>query len=64
MFVVSGLAAELLLRKNGYGNLKYIGIGYVIQQTLASVGSVIYPYTIALNKTLGQRIGFQYNNCG
>ncbi len=53
MFVISGLAAELLLRKNGYGNLKYIGIGYVVQQTLASVGSVIYPYTIALNKTLG-----------
>ncbi len=53
MFVISGLAAELLLRKNGYGNLKCIGIGYVIQQTLASVGSVVYHYTIALNKTLG-----------
>lgn len=53
MFVVSGVIAELLLYKKGYGNLKYIGISYVIQQTLASVGSVIYPYTIALNKTIG-----------
>jgi len=57
MFLISGLIAELLLRKNGYGNLKYIGIGYVIQQTLASIGSVIYPYTIALNKTLGYMQG-------
>ena len=53
MFIISGAIAELLLYKNGYGNLKYIGIGYVIQQALASIGSVIYPYTIALNKTLG-----------
>lgn len=53
MFIISGIIAELLLYKNGYGNLKYIGIGYVIQQVLASIGSVIYPYTIALNKTLG-----------
>lgn len=29
-----------------------IGIGYVIQQAAASIGSVIYPYTVALNKTL------------
>ena len=53
MFIISGLIAELLLYKNGYGNLKYIGIAYVIQQALASIGSVIYPYTIALNKTIG-----------
>ena len=52
MFILSGLIAELLLYKKGYGNLKYIGISYVIQQALASIGSVIYPYTIALNKTL------------
>ena len=43
MFIISGIIAELLLYKNGYG----------IQQALASIGSVIYPYTIALNKTLG-----------
>lgn len=52
MFIISGLTAELLLYKNGYGNLKSVGISYVIQQALASIGSVIYPYTIALNKTL------------
>lgn len=53
MFMISGLIAELLLYKHGYGNLTSIGISYVIQQTLASIGSVIYPYTVALNKTLG-----------
>ncbi len=52
MFVLSGLIAEWLLYKKGYGNLKMIGIGYVIQQAAASIGSVIYPYTVALNKTL------------
>ena len=57
MFIISGLIAELLLYKNGYGNLKYIGIAYVIQQALASIGSVIYPYTIALNKTIGYMQG-------
>lgn len=52
MFVLSGLIAEWLLYKKGYGNLKMIGIGYVIQQAAASIGSVIYPYAVALNKTL------------
>ena len=52
MFIISGFIAEWLLYKKGYGNLKYIGISYVTQQALASIGSVIYPYTIALNKTL------------
>jgi hypothetical protein len=52
MFVISGLIAELLLYKKGYGNLRVIGISYVIQQTMASMGSVIYPYTVALSKTI------------
>jgi hypothetical protein len=52
MFVISGLIAELLLYKKGYGNLRVIGISYVIQQTMASIGSVIYPYTVALSKTI------------
>ncbi|MDO5732961.1 MAG: MptD family putative ECF transporter S component [Eubacteriales bacterium] len=51
MFVISGLIAELLLSKKGYGNLSVIGISYVIQQTMASIGSVIYPYAFALERT-------------
>lgn len=52
MFFLSGLIAEFLLSRKGYGNLTYIGLSYVIQQMMASVGSVIYPYAFALNKTL------------
>lgn len=52
MYVISGIIAEILLSKKGYGNLKVIGISYVIQQAMASIGSVIYPYTFALNRTV------------
>lgn len=54
MFVISGLIAEVLLAKKGYGNLRYISLAYVMQQALASIGSVIYPYTVALEKTLAK----------
>ena len=52
LFVLSGIIAEVMLSKTGYGNLKTIGIVYVIQQALASIGSVIYPYGFSLSKTL------------
>ena len=52
LFIISGIVAEGILKKNGYGNLKAIGKAYVIQQALASIGSVIYPYGFSLKKTL------------
>lgn len=51
LYIVSGLIGELILRKKGYGNLKAIGIFYVIQQVFACIGSTIYPLAIAFVNT-------------
>jgi len=48
LFLVSGVIAELILRKTGYGNAKGLTVSYIINQTLASIGSTIYPYAIAV----------------
>ena len=47
LFILSGLIAELLLWKMGYGNSKALTISYVINQLLAAFGSTIIPYGIA-----------------
>ena len=47
LFILSGIIAELLLRKMGYGNAKALTISYVINQVLAAFGSTIIPYAIA-----------------
>lgn len=47
LFILSGVIAELLLWKIGYGNGKALTISYIINQMLASVGSTILPYAIA-----------------
>ena len=52
MFLIAGIAGEILLSKKGYGNPAAIGISYVIMQVLASVGSTVYPYGIVLDATL------------
>ena len=44
LFILSGLIAELLLWKMGYGNSKALTISYVINQLLAAFGSTIIPY--------------------
>lgn len=48
LFLTAGAIAELILHKTGYGNVKGFTISYVINQVLASVGSTIYPYAIAV----------------
>lgn len=48
LFLLSGVIAELLLWKIGYGNTKALIAGYIINQVLAAVGSTIYPYAIAI----------------
>mgnify|MGYP003188593329 CR=1 FL=1 len=47
LFILSGVIAELLLWKMGYGNAKALTISYVINQVLAAFGSTIIPYAIA-----------------
>lgn len=53
LFILSGVAAELLLKKMGYGSKKALTISYMVNQVLAAIGSTIYPYTIAA-KTMAQ----------
>lgn len=47
LFIVSGIIAELILWKTGYGNANGLTVSYIINQILAAVGSTIYPYAIA-----------------
>ena len=51
-YLVGGIAAEILLAKVGYGNLKGLTWSYVVIQVMNCVGSTIYPYAITLNATL------------
>ena len=39
LFILSGVIAELLLRKMGYGNAKALTVSYVINQVLAAIAA-------------------------
>lgn len=46
LFILSGVIAELLLWKIGYGNGKALTISYIINQVFAAFGSTVIPYGI------------------
>lgn len=56
LFILSGLIAELILWKMGYGNAKALTISYVINQLLAAFGSTIIPYGIAAKAMADQMV--------
>ena len=56
LFILSGVIAELLLWKIGYGSAKALTISYVINQVLAAFGSTIIPYAIAAKAMAGQAV--------
>lgn len=56
LFILSGLIAELLLWKMGYGNSKALTSNYVINQLLAAFGSTIIPYGIAAKAMADQMV--------
>lgn len=56
LFILSGLIAELILWKMGYGNSKALTISYVINQLLAAFGSTIIPYGIAAKAMADQMV--------
>lgn len=47
LYLLSGVIAEIIMKKAGYGNLKGLTASYIITQVLAGIGSTIYPYAIA-----------------
>ena len=56
LFILSGVIAELLLRKMGYGNGKALTISYIINQVLAAFGSTVIPYGIAAKAMADQMV--------
>ena len=56
LFILSGVIAELLLWKMGYGNAKALTVSYVINQVMAAFGSTSIPYAIAAKAMADQMV--------
>ena len=56
LFLLSGVIAELILWKVGYGNGTALTISYVINQVFAAFGSTIIPYGIAAKAMADQMV--------
>ncbi len=56
LFILSGVIAELLLWKIGYGNGKALTISYIINQVFAAFGSTVIPYSIAAKAMADQMV--------
>lgn len=52
LFILSGVIAELILWKVGYGNAKALTVSYIINQFFAVIGSTVYPYAVLSESTL------------
>lgn len=53
-YLATGIIAEIILAKTGYGNANGLLVSYVIIQLAASFGSTIYPYMVAFETLLAQ----------
>lgn len=56
LFILSGVIAELLLWKIGYGNGKALTVSYIINQVFAAFGSTVIPYAIAAKAMAEQAV--------
>lgn len=56
LFILSGVIAELLLWKIGYGNEKALTVSYIINQVFAAFGSTVIPYAIAAKAMAEQAV--------
>lgn len=56
LFILSGVIAELLLWKIGYGNGKALTVSYIINQVFAAFGSTVIPYAIAAKAMADQAV--------
>lgn len=56
LFILSGVIAELLLWKIGYGSGKALTISFIINQVLAAFGSTVIPYGIAAKAMADQMV--------
>ena len=56
LFILSGIIAELILWKIGYGNRKALTVSYIINQVFAAFGSTVIPYAIAAKAMADQAV--------
>ena len=56
LFILSGVIAELLLWKIGYGHGKALTVSYIINQVFAAFGSTVIPYAIAAKAMADQAV--------
>lgn len=56
LFILSGVIAELILWKTGYGNGKALTVSYIINQVFAAFGSTVIPYAIAAKAMADQAV--------
>ena len=56
LFILSGVIAELLLWKLGYGDGKALTVSYIINQVFAAFGSTVIPYGIAAKAMADQMV--------
>lgn len=56
LFILSGVIAELILWKTGYGNGKALTVSYIINQVFAAFGSTVIPYAIAAKAMANQAV--------
>ncbi|MCM1167711.1 MAG: MptD family putative ECF transporter S component [Lachnospiraceae bacterium] len=47
LFILSGVIAELILWRTGYGSAGGLTVSYIINQLFAGTGSTLFPYVIA-----------------
>ena len=56
LFILSGVIAELILWKTGYGNGKALTVSYIINHVFAAFGSTIIPSAIAAKAMADQAV--------
>ena len=56
LYFLSGIVAELVLWKSGYGDTAGLTISYIICQLCAGLGSTIYPYVITAKSMAEQAV--------
>ena len=56
LFILSGVIAELLLWKIGYGSGKALTLSYIVNQVFATFGSTVIPYGIAAKAMANQMV--------
>lgn len=53
-YLGAGIISEIILAKQGYGDVKALTASYVVMQVLNCIGSTLYPYVLTLDATISR----------